>query len=94
MVMLDGLPDKGHLPGGTGHRVPLDWAADVARHRRVLLAGGLGPDDVAAAVAAVRPDGVDASSRLERRPGEKDPELVRAFVRAARTAAAALERVA
>ena len=40
LVMLDGLPDKGHLPGGTGHRVPLDWAADVARHRRVLLAGG------------------------------------------------------
>jgi phosphoribosylanthranilate isomerase len=94
MVMLDGLPDKGHLPGGTGHHVPLDWAADVARHRRVLLAGGLGPDDVAAAVAAVRPDGVDASSRLERHPGEKDPELVQAFVRAARSAAAALERVA
>ena len=94
LMMLDGMPEKGHLPGGTGHRVPLDWAADVARHRRVILAGGLGPDDVAAAVAAVRPEGVDASSRLEQRPGVKDPELVRAFVHAARSAAEAIERVA
>ncbi len=88
MVMLDGMPDLGALPGGTGHRVPTSWAADVARHREVLLAGGLGPDDVATAIAAVRPAGVDASSRLERRPGEKDPELVRRFVTAARSASA------
>ncbi len=88
LVMLDGMPDHGALPGGTGHRVPLEWAADVARHREILLAGGLGPDDVADAIAAVRPAGVDASSRLERSPGEKDPELVRRFVQAARSAAA------
>ena len=88
LVMLDGRPDHGALPGGTGHRVPLEWAADVARHREILLAGGLGPDDVADAIAAVRPAGVDASSRLERSPGEKDPELVRRFVQAARSAAA------
>jgi len=93
LVMLDGLPGKGRLPGGTGHRVPLEWAADVARHRRVLLAGGLGAGNVGAAVAAVHPEGVDASSHLERSPGDKDPDLVRAFVRAARSAAA-LERVA
>jgi phosphoribosylanthranilate isomerase len=91
LVMLDGLPTAGGLPGGTGHRVPFDWAADVARHRRVLLAGGLGPDDVAAAITTVRPAGVDASSRLERRPGEKDPALVREFVFAARIAAQQLE---
>jgi phosphoribosylanthranilate isomerase len=88
LVMLDGMPERGALPGGTGHRVPLEWAADVARHRRIVLAGGLGPDDVAGVVAAVRPAGVDASSRLERRPGEKDPELVRRFVVAARSAGA------
>jgi phosphoribosylanthranilate isomerase len=88
LVMLDGMPDHGALPGGTGHRVPLEWAADVARHREILLAGGLGPDDVADAIASVRPAGVDASSRLERRPGEKDPDLVRRFVLAARSAAA------
>ena len=88
LLMLDGMPDRGALPGGTGHRVPLEWAADVARHREIVLAGGLGPDDVAEAIAAVRPAGVDASSRLELRPGEKDPELVRRFVLAARDAAA------
>jgi phosphoribosylanthranilate isomerase len=88
------MPDSGGLPGGTGHRVPLEWAADVARHRRVLLAGGLGPEDVAVAIATVQPAGVDASSRLERSPGEKDETLVRDFVRAARTAAAQLEAAA
>jgi phosphoribosylanthranilate isomerase len=88
LLLLDGMPDPGALPGGTGHRVPLEWAADVARHREIVLAGGLGPDDVADAITAVRPAGVDASSRLERRPGEKDPELVRRFVHAARSAAA------
>jgi phosphoribosylanthranilate isomerase len=88
LVMLDGMPDRGALPGGTGHHVPLEWAAEVARHREILLAGGLGPDDVATAIAMVRPAGVDASSRLEARPGEKDPELVRTFVIAARSAAA------
>jgi phosphoribosylanthranilate isomerase len=90
LLMLDGVPERGALPGGTGHRVPLTLAADVARHREILLAGGLGPDDVANAVATVRPAGVDASSRLERRPGEKDPELVRGFVIAARAAGAQL----
>ena len=94
LLMLDGVPNPGGLPGGTGHPVPLEWAADVARHRRVLLAGGLGQEDVAHAIATVRPEGVDASSRLERRPGEKDPELVREFVRAARDAAAHLHSVA
>jgi phosphoribosylanthranilate isomerase len=87
LVMLDGMPDRGALPGGTGHRVPLEWAADVARHREIMLAGGLGPDDVATAIATVRPAGVDASTRLERRPGDKDPELVRSYVIAARSAA-------
>ena len=94
LLMLDGVPNPGGLPGGTGHSVPLEWAADVARHRRVLLAGGLGPDDVAHAIATVRPDGVDASSRLERRPGEKDPGLVYEFVHTARGAAARLHSVA
>jgi phosphoribosylanthranilate isomerase len=94
LVMLDGMPTTGGLPGGTGRRVPLEWAADVARHRRVLLAGGLGPEDVATAIATVRPAGVDASSRLERAPGDKDEGLVREFVRAARSAAAQLEDVA
>jgi indole-3-glycerol phosphate synthase/phosphoribosylanthranilate isomerase len=51
---------------------------------RVMLAGGLGPENVRAAIAAVHPWAVDASSRLERRPGVKDHERVRAYVEAAR----------
>jgi phosphoribosylanthranilate isomerase len=90
LLMLDGMPERGALPGGTGRRVPLEWAAHVARHREIVLAGGLGPDDVAGVISAVRPAGVDASSRLESRPGEKDPALVRRFVVAARAAGAKL----
>ena len=73
-------------PGGSGHSVDLERAAALAARGPCLLAGGLGPTDVAQRVAAVRPLGVDASSRLEARPGEKDPDVVRAFVQAARSA--------
>jgi indole-3-glycerol phosphate synthase len=51
---------------------------------RVMLAGGLSPENVRAAIEAVRPWAVDASSSLETEPGIKDPERVRAFVAAAR----------
>jgi indole-3-glycerol phosphate synthase/phosphoribosylanthranilate isomerase len=51
---------------------------------RIMLAGRLGPDNVAEAVRRVRPWAVDAASRLESEPGIKDHERVRAFVRAAR----------
>jgi indole-3-glycerol phosphate synthase len=65
---------------------PGHWerAASAARAERVMLAGGLGPDNVADAIAVVRPWGVDASSSLETRPGVKDPETVRRYVAAAR----------
>ena len=51
---------------------------------RVLLAGGLGPENVSAAIQAVAPWCVDASRSLEAAPGIKDHERVRAFVEAAR----------
>ena len=51
---------------------------------RVMLAGGLAADNVGAAIDAVQPWAVDASSRLEARPGVKDPSLVRDYIRAAR----------
>lgn len=70
--------------GGTGRTFPWATAQVVAASRAVLLAGGLGPDNVAAAVRAVLPFGVDASSRLESAPGAKDETLVRRFVAAVR----------
>jgi indole-3-glycerol phosphate synthase / phosphoribosylanthranilate isomerase len=60
------------------------WERAARRHGRVLLAGGLGPDNVRAAIDAVRPWCVDASRILETSPGIKDHARVRAFVEAAR----------
>lgn len=88
LVLLDASPAEGDaLPGGTGRRVDLGLAAALARHRPIILAGGLDAGNVGAAIAAVGPAGVDASSRLESAPGIKDPAAVHAFVQAARSAA-------
>jgi indole-3-glycerol phosphate synthase/phosphoribosylanthranilate isomerase len=66
-------------------RDPAHWSTAAAAHGRVVLAGGLGPDNVHDAIAAVRPWGVDAASSLEREPGVKDHDKVRAYVEAARS---------
>jgi indole-3-glycerol phosphate synthase / phosphoribosylanthranilate isomerase len=63
---------------------PSHLARAAAAEGRVMLAGGLGPENVAAAIAAVRPWAVDASSSLELSPGVKDHARVRAYVAAAR----------
>ncbi|OYW06911.1 MAG: hypothetical protein B7X11_00700 [Acidobacteria bacterium 37-65-4] len=72
------------IPGGTG--TVFDWTLAAMAPRPFVLAGGLGPDNVAAAIAACRPAGVDAASRLESRPGRKDPARIRDFCAAARDA--------
>jgi phosphoribosylanthranilate isomerase len=56
-----------------------------------MIAGGLGPDNVAAVIATVRPFGVDASSRLESAPGIKDEALMRRYVAAVRASDVATE---
>ena len=68
--------------GGTG--LTIDWAAaaDLAAQRDVLLAGGLTPDNVADAIARVRPFGIDVSSGVERAPGIKDHQRLRALFEA------------
>ncbi len=76
-------------PGRGGRGVRPDWtrAARLARTGRVFLAGGLTPENVAEAIQAVRPWGVDVSSGVERVRGRKDPELIHRFVTRAREAA-------
>ena len=72
-------------PGGTGRRVPLEWLTGVPPER-LILAGGLTPDTVAAAIRAVRPAMVDVASGVESAPGRKDPEKVERFIANARAA--------
>ena len=72
--------------GGTGRTVDWARARHVADQQRVILAGGLTPENVAAAVAAARPFGVDVSSGVEELPGVKDPDKVTRFLANARRA--------
>lgn len=85
------LPHKRILvdsPKGEGSGMSWDYGtvAPLAAQRRVILAGGLSPDNVAEAVSRVRPYGVDVSSGVESSPGIKDPAKILDFVQAARTA--------
>lgn len=70
--------------GGTGAVAP--WDVIEANRPKVpfVLAGGLRPDNVGEAVRRLRPDGLDVSSGVEREPGVKEPERMRALVEAAR----------
>lgn len=81
--------------GGTGHT--LDWPQLAPERRRgwprLILAGGLTPDNVAEAVASVRPEGVDVASGVESATGVKDLHLVERFVNACRGAGASRFRL-
>jgi phosphoribosylanthranilate isomerase len=70
--------------GGSGQRADVALATQAAAARRVILAGGLTPDNVADAVAAIKPYGVDVAGGVEREPGVKDWIKVAAFVQAAK----------
>jgi phosphoribosylanthranilate isomerase len=99
--VLDAIHDSGEeaflldtyspdAPGGTGRT--FDWAIAkrAAKLGRLVLAGGLHAENVGAAIADVRPFGVDVSSGIEESPGVKSAERMRAFVEAVRAADAAL----
>ena len=76
---------------GAGERADWITAARVARATELVLAGGLDPTNVAAAIGAVRPFGVDVSSGVESRRGVKDAGRIREFIRAARATQQALQ---
>ena len=83
--------DSGDLrqPGGTGKTFDWNKAAPIAEGMRqggvkLIVAGGLTAENVGEAIGVLKPWGVDVASGVEARPGKKDPEKVRAFVRAVR----------
>jgi len=87
-ILLDAKPPKGaDRPGGHGDS--FDWTLLKALDPEVafMLSGGLTPDTVADAIRLARPFGLDVSSGVEVRPGEKDARLIAAFIANARAAA-------
>lgn len=81
-LLLDAWSDQ--VYGGSGHSFDWQLARDLAARRPIILAGGLRPDNVAEAVARVKPYAVDVSSGVELSPGRKDHEKVAEFIRRAR----------
>jgi phosphoribosylanthranilate isomerase len=85
LILFDARPPEDSTrPGGNG--APFDWRTLLGVKDQVpfVLSGGLTPDNVAEAIRATAAPAVDVSSGVERRPGEKDPELIRRFLRAAK----------
>ncbi len=69
------------LPGGTGETGDWGISADLAQKvPRLMLAGGLNPDNIAIAIAQVQPYAVDVASGVEASPGKKDPDLIHTFI--------------
>jgi phosphoribosylanthranilate isomerase len=90
-ILIDAFSTVGH--GGTGERA--DWAAlgrwTDRRGVPLILAGGITPENVAEAIATVRPDAIDTASGVESSPGIKDPDKVRRLVAAATAAWKSIE---
>jgi len=85
-ILLDGW--SGEARGGTGTSFPwrevAEWLDELPAETMLVAAGGLRPDNVAEAASILRPQVVDVSSGVERAPGVKDHDAVRAFVAAVR----------
>ena len=90
------LPQRLLFEGvASGAGMPCDWtaASRIARLAELVLAGGLNPNNVAAAISQVRPFGVDVSTGVEARPGVKSPAEIARFVTMARASSDAHEEL-
>ncbi len=81
-ILVDSVDARAY--GGTGKRADWVLAAQAAKTRRVILAGGLSVDNVTQAILAVRPWGIDVASGVEKGPGVKDEKKLKEFVTRAR----------
>jgi phosphoribosylanthranilate isomerase len=88
--LLDGFREGLH--GGTGEKADWGLARQANRYGRVILAGGIRPDNVGRAIAEARPFAVDVASGVESRPGKKSPGAMRALLRAVEVANRIAER--
>jgi phosphoribosylanthranilate isomerase len=84
LILYDAKASKGELPGGNG--LTFDWTLLADVKGEYMLAGGLGPKNVAAAIRLTQASIVDVSSGVESAPGVKDVELIAKFIRAAKSA--------
>jgi phosphoribosylanthranilate isomerase len=100
LPVVRGVAAPGALPprilfegarSGSGTAGDWEQAARLSCATELILAGGLNVDNVASAIAAVRPFGVDVSSGVESAPGQKSPQKIVQFVQAARAAFAGME---
>jgi len=88
--LLDGFREGLH--GGTGKTADWRLARQANRYGRLILAGGIRPDNVAQAIGEARPFAVDVASGVESRPGKKSPSAMRALLRAVEAANRIAER--
>jgi phosphoribosylanthranilate isomerase len=89
--LLDAPRGAGGLRGGTGATFSWAVARLAARYGRIVLAGGLTPENVVDAIRTVHPAAVDVASGVERAPGQKDPRKLRAFLDAVASASEAFQ---
>ena len=91
MIFDARAPRAATRPGGLGKSFDWELLENLRTNVPFMLSGGLDAGNVAEAPRITRAPGVDVSSGVERAPGEKDPEKIRAFVRAARAAMAGID---
>ncbi len=91
LIMFDArAPREASRPGGHGNAFDWRLLENLALRVPFVLSGGLDAGNVGEALRITRADGLDVSSGVERAPGEKDADMIRAFIRAARAASAKL----